>query len=289
MSVTREFSAVFAGPLWSLAAAGAALAQPAVEPPTLVAGGTVTRPAIGPGAGVEVFQPRGAVGARLTSAVAGAGAFKMTLYTPEGAPMLTVQAIDAGRLVAFLPLDGTYRLSIARRDSARPYTLALASEPPADIIAANSRLAIGYEVDNPSGPGRSRRCWIEPGVKLRILGVDPEMTVTELGHGTTRTDYLLKGKPQQLIMKRRIEDGEIVFSPQGLKTTYRSKPFPTQGNPIYKGYLCEPSAAVPPAPLTPFAPPVVVAAAPKATQPATSPPPKRTAFRPPFAPPVFVK
>lgn len=281
-------------PLIAVVGAAASLTAPAsaqhvADLPAAQPGQTIERPGLGGGRSVDVFQVKGAVGSRLTADVSGEGAFTATLYSPEGVAMLSARGEGGLRLIAFLPLDATYRLSVLREDSTRPFRLALSSEAAPDLMTANARYAVGYETDNPATKSRVWRCWSEPGVSVRSFGVSPEITTTDLGGGVSRTDYLDEGQAKAIITRRRMEDDEIVFATEGLRETYRAKPFRPLVNMAFKGYACQPPPAITPAPLTPIAPPPAatqVAKAPPAPNPQTA---KRAPLPPPFAPPVFVK
>lgn len=147
-------------------------AAPKLTPPPGVlaaeVGKSIARPAGKVGAGVDLFAFIGEAGAVLqaTAGAPRAGGHAITLFTPEGAEVLTADGVDQTRLSAVLPKDGVYLLSVGRQNAAKPYKLTLTAEAP-DLFQWSFRKLAGYEVIGRNGQVLYATCWTAPGSTLR--------------------------------------------------------------------------------------------------------------------------
>ncbi len=198
-------------------------------------GETLARPAGKPGAAIETFQFIAGTGAKLQATATGFGPLTVRLYTPEGALMLAADGVGTAKLEAFLPLDALYFLSVARSDPAKPYKLALAAEE-ATLLDADFLHRVGYDRLDEQGRSQGAYCWVEPGVRSRLLTSNFLMTLTRLGGGRGRADFVAEGKPLSYTWETRIEGEELV---QMTSVARRYTPFSMDGLGPYRGYFCQ--------------------------------------------------
>lgn len=209
-------------------------------PPGVLAaevGKTVARPAVKMvGAAVDLFAFIGEAGSVLqaTAASVEAGGQVLTLHTPEGAEILSVEGVNRTTLTAVLPRDGIYLLSVGRQDAAKPYRLALSAEAP-DLFQWRFRNGAGYEVLKADGSVSYSTCWTAPGWTLRynLAGGDPiSQTVQRGGAGRWEGKSFTNNFTTQLV------DGVFTRTyDTGKPDTWTlDEPPPRLG--AYRGYFC---------------------------------------------------
>jgi hypothetical protein len=197
-------------------------------------GQTLARPAGKPGAKVEIYAFIGEAGSILQASAAGAGRYGATLYTPEGAEMLTATGQGAARLDAVLPKDGIYLLAIARQDAAKPYKLALAAEPPDDLMWSFRSYA-GYETLNASGALVYWTCWVVPGSVLQYQMADGSVQrLTTHRDGAGRWELPKGGYG----FTTRLEGAKVVRTSESGSVQTWSLDDPPRPHGAYRGYLC---------------------------------------------------
>jgi hypothetical protein len=223
-------------------------AGPAALPPmpaipgvtNLRVGQTLARPAAKtPATRVELYAFVGEAGAILQAEAAGAGRYGVTLYTPEGAEMLTATGAGEARLAAVLPLDAVYLLAVARQDAAKPYKLSLAAEAP-DLHLWGFRSWAGYETLGPDGKALYSTCWVTPGAVMRYNMANGQVqTLTLSRGGAGRWDYLAGGKPSGYAFTTRIEGAKVTRTSEYNTVQTWSLDDPPKPHGAYKGYLCQ--------------------------------------------------
>lgn len=199
-------------------------------------GKTIARPAGKPGTTVDVYQFIGEAGAMLQATAAGAGAYGVTLYTPEGAEMLTATGNASVTLTAALPQDAVYLLAVTRQDAAKPYKLSLAAEAP-DIFQWSFRTDAGYEALKSDGTLMYWTCWAIPGSALRYIYPDGRTSTLTVGRGG---DGRLEGEGGGYSFSTRLDGAQLVRSRRdngGVQTWSVDDPPVPRGT--YRGYLCK--------------------------------------------------
>ena len=198
-------------------------------------GQTLTRPADKPGAKVELFAFIGEAGSILQASAAGAAGYGLTLYTPEGAEMLTTTGQVSARLDAVLPSDGIYFLAMARQDAAKPYRLALSAEAP-DAMLWSFRSFAGYETLAGNGSVAFWTCWVVPGSLLQYQRADgsiERLTVHRGGLG--RWDLPAKAGYN---FTTRLEGRTMMRTSEAGRVQTWSLDDPPKRHGAYRGYLC---------------------------------------------------
>ncbi|WP_296595526.1 hypothetical protein [Phenylobacterium sp.] len=194
-------------------------------------GQTLSRPA---GAKTELYGVIGEAGAVLTAAVTGTGVLGVTIFTPEGAEMLTSGGQGAATLKAVLPKDAVYIFAVTRIDPSRPYRLSLSAESP-NLVQWGQRRDAGYEVMDARGALVLWTCWVEPGVSLQYLyadGANLVETLNSAGSGSIER----QGSKETFTTRR---DGETLVRTMSSGREVReslASPPPKLG--AYRGYRC---------------------------------------------------
>lgn len=211
-------------------------------PPGVLAaeiGTPVARPAGKPGPGVDLYAFIGEAGSVLQATAAGTGGYGVTIYTPEGAEMLTATGLGSARLTAVLPQDAVYLLAVARQDAAKPYKLDLAAERP-DLFQWGFRSSAGYETLGADGKVAYWSCWISPGAVLRYQHADGKIqTLTVQRGGVGRWDYVYDGKPSGYSFTTRIEGAKVIRTSERNSVQTWSLDDPPSPHGAYRGYLCQ--------------------------------------------------
>lgn len=209
-----------------------------IPPPGVMAadiGKPIARPAGKPGMKLDLYAFIGEAGSVVEANAVGGGGYGVTLYTPEGAEMLTQSGLGAAKLTAVLPQDAVYLLAVARQDAAKPYELSLAAQQP-DIFQWAFRQGAGYEITDDAGKLLRRSCWVAPGQTLRLLyanGGTSDVTLQAGGAGRVET------KGGSNTFTTRFEGGQFTRNfAQGTPATWSiDRPPPRLG--AYRGYLCD--------------------------------------------------
>lgn len=219
-------------------------AAPAVLPPMPVIPGVtnvrvgqpLARPVGKPGAEVELFAFIGEAGSILQASATGAAGYGLTLYTPEGAEMLSASGLDSARLAAALPQDGIYLLAVARQDGAKPYKLALSAEP-ADDFLWSFRSYAGYEILAADGSVAYWSCWVVPGTLIQYHlpnGRVQRLTVRRGGAG----HWDLPPNPGYNFTTR-LEGSKVIRTSEFNTVQTWSLDDPPKPHGAYRGYLCK--------------------------------------------------
>lgn len=206
-------------------------------PPGVMAaeiGKPIARPAGKPGMKVDIYAFIGEAGAVVEASAVGAGGYGVTLYTPEGAEMLTQTGRGAAKLSAVLPQDAIYILAVSRQDAAKPYKLSLTAQAP-DIFQWAFREGVGYEITDDTGKLLRRSCWLAPGQTLRVMyanGSTSDVTLQAGGAGRVET------KGGSVTFTTRFEGGRFTRTfAQGNPDSWSiDRPPPRLG--AFRGYLC---------------------------------------------------
>jgi len=198
-------------------------------------GKPLVRPAGKTGTRIELFAFIGEGGSVLQASAIGAGRYGMTLYTPEGAEMLTATGQGSAHMDAVLPLDGIYLLAVARQDGAKPYKLSLSAEP-SDAILWTQRSHAGYEVLDANGAVLFWTCWIDPGTVLQYqMANGTTMRLTLHRDGTGRWELPANGSYN---FTTRVEGSMAIRTAElGQVQTWRLDD-PSDAFGAYRGYLC---------------------------------------------------
>lgn len=223
-------------------------AEPAVLP-TLVTppgvlgteiGKTVSRPAAKPGTSVDLFAFIGEAGAMLHATASGAkSGYGVTIYTPEGAEMLTETGLGSAKLTAALPQDAVYILAVTRQNSAEPYKLALAADPP-DMHLWDFRVWTGYEDLRADGSVKSWTCWTKPGETMRSILPDGRVRVLAVSRGGSgHWDWTTEGKARSSAFTTVFADGTFTRTyDTGDKQSWTADEVASAPHGKYRGYLC---------------------------------------------------
>lgn len=199
------------------------------------AGETLSRAGSKTGAQVETFQVIGARGDRLRVTATATPAVALSLYTPEGALMLTAEGVGEATLEAYLPIDGVYFIGAALADQG-PYKIT-ASTTQTDPLFAHFMAGVGYENVGADGVKRTF-CWLEPGRTRRLVTSDGvDIQSRWLSDGKVRVEGHFKGAKLGFDQTFTLEGETIVTNSNGT-VTRTAVEGGASGQGAWRGYLC---------------------------------------------------
>jgi hypothetical protein len=223
----------------ALVAALTAPAQAQVEGAREIVVGTPVTAAAGKSSQADLYYFVGQPGARQGFTLTTKGEAEITLFGPTGELILTAHGRDTVKLEAVIAWLDIHTIAVARAAPAKPYTLTMtASEPTLGEMAFST--AVGSQV------GTLRRCWLVPGVKMRLTQGDLEQVNTLNADRSSQT-LVVKSSNQSINgeMKVHLDGNDIVFQrwlrdvrldddrAPFLPATYRPGP-----DAVYRGYYC---------------------------------------------------
>lgn len=188
----------------------------------------------------EVYYLVGESGAKETYTFTGKGPASVTLFGPDGSEILSASGNGTVKLEAVMPFTDVFTLTVARKTTVQPYTLARKASVPT-LAEAQFANAVGYQFDR----FKSWRCWVNPGVKLRIiytnglfreetLAADRSTILWRNPNGGASGDRTYRLDGSFLHRISRNDDGKVTESSSELDLSYNADTITD-----FKGYLCE--------------------------------------------------
>jgi hypothetical protein len=174
--------------------------------------------------GPDIYYLAAEAGAKETYTLTTTGPASITLFTPDGHELVSASGSGKVTLVAYPNLNDVFILTVARVTASEPYTLSRQAILPT-LTEAGAFAEVGYTSKYGSG-AESTRCWITPGVKLRVISGDRVSEATLAADHTTMNIVVHQRKASlsfeqtrslvgnSLTVKNRASDGqtEVVSS-----------------------------------------------------------------------------
>jgi len=193
-----------------------------------------------PGTQVDVYRFVALLGTRATLVVTVPGHAIVTLYTPEGEAMMTVEGSERISLEAVLPTSNAYVASVVRAAKDKPYKMLLVTQSPT-LMQAFVAKAVGYGYLLDGKP--AYQCWLDPGRKMKTATGDGEWTTTvvaadrsetSVGGSAMRAETYLVEHNGGLFAKDVSADGQSYERAVELE----GPQFDPSQSPRWNGYLC---------------------------------------------------